>query len=251
MKLLICSSIALALGVMIGSWCLAQENAAGAQSAQADATDADGSPDASGVDDAAEHTGAEDAAHEEHFDLAHALDVGDPTHANISDETMELVTFRGDKALFTAVVFLLLLAGLYVVAWKPISEGLEKRERRISDNIANAEKASQDAHARLAEYEAKLAAANTEAQAIVADARKDAEAAGQKLVVAAQEDATRIRERAQADIESAKRLALGELAHESTDVAMAIAQRIVSREVKPEDHQRLIQEMLAKLPSRN
>ena len=130
-------------------------------------------------------------------------------------------------------------------------EGLEKRERRISDNIAQAEQASQTAEAKLAEYEAKLSSANEEAQVIVSDARKDAEAAGQKLVAAAQEDAARIRERANADIESAKRVALGELADQSTQVAMSLAQRIVGREVKAEDHQSLIQEMLAKLPSQN
>ena len=175
----------------------------------------------------------------------------DPTHSNMSDARWEVVDFRTDIAFFTAVVFALLMAALFFTAWKPIMEGLQKREDNIAANIANAEKASSEAEAKLAEYENKLSMANDEAATIVTNARKDAEAAGQKLVAAAQEDAARLKERAAADIESAKRVALGELADQSTEVAMSVAQRVVGREVKPNDHQSLIQEMLAKLPSKN
>ncbi len=57
----------------------------------------------------------------------------DVTAANLSPQTWEVVDFRTDVALFTAVVFLLLLAGLWGAAWKPIMLGLEKRERRIGE----------------------------------------------------------------------------------------------------------------------
>ncbi len=181
---------------------------------------------------------------EEHHD-------SDPTHANVSDATYAVVDFRTDMAFFSAIVFLLLLAALAATAWKPIMQGLEKRERGIADNIASAQRSATEAGAKLAQYEAKLATAAEEAQRIVAEARKDAEAAGQKLVVAAQEEAVRQRERAVADIESAKRVALSELANSSTELAMTLAQRVVGREVRAEDHQGLIQDMLAKLPSKN
>ncbi|MFK7737596.1 MAG: F0F1 ATP synthase subunit B [Pirellulaceae bacterium] len=175
----------------------------------------------------------------------------DPTHANMSDASYSVTEFRTDMAFFSGIVFLLLLAGLGATAWKPIMEGLQKREDSIAANIADAEKSSEAASAKLAEYESKLATANEEAATIVSDARKDAEAAGQKLVAAAQEDAVRIKDRATADIESAKRVALGELAEQSTEVAMSVAKSVVGREVNANDHQSLIQEMLSKLPSKN
>jgi F-type H+-transporting ATPase subunit b len=154
-------------------------------------------------------------------------------------------------AIFTAVVFLLLVVGLYLAAWKPIMEGLEKREHTIVGNIEAAERANAEAQLRLQEYEAKLAAAAEEATRMVAGARKDAEAAGERIIAAAQEEAARQRERTIADIDAAKRAALSELATKSTDVAMTLAQRIVGREVKAADHQNLIQDMLAQLPSQN
>lgn len=195
--------------------------------------------------DHADHGSEDDhGSHDGHAD-------NDPTHANVGDATWGVVDFRTDMAFFSAIVFLLLLFGLMGTAWKPILEGLQKREDMIANNIANAEKASADAEAKLAEYEAKLESANEEAATVVADARKAAEAAGQKLVASAQEEAAMMKERATADIDAAKRVALGELAEQSTDVAMSVAQRVVGREVKADDHQGLIQEMLAKLPSKN
>ncbi len=179
---------------------------------------------------------------------AHAVD---PTHANLSDGAENPAEFRSDKAIATLIVFGCLLLGLSAVAWKPISEGLTRREKSIADNIANADKASKDAVAKLQEYEAKLASAGAEAQQILAEARKAAEASGQRLIATAQEEAVRQRERAVAEIESAKSVALRELAEKSTDVAVSLASRVVGREVHADDHQNLIQDMLAKLPSRN
>ncbi len=188
-----------------------------------------------------------DASHDEH---GHGHEI-DPTHANMSDVGEDPAEFRADKAIATLIVFGALLALLTAFAWKPIAAGLEKRERTILTNIKNAEQASKDAAAKLVEYETKLAAAAQEAQRIVADARKDAEAAGQRLLTAAQEEAARQRDRAVAEIDSAKRVALNELAERSTDVAMTLASRIVGREVKAGDHQGMIQDMLNQMPSKN
>ncbi len=202
---------------------------------------------ASGEHDEADHSDEHDDSHSGGHD-AHD---NDPTHANMSDDGTSLVEFRADMALFTAVVFLLLLAGLMAFAWKPIMEGLEKRESRIAGNIQKAEADAASAAAKLAEYEQKLASATEEAQAIVSTARKDAEAAGQKIVAAAQEEAARLQERATGEIESAKKVALNELASQSTSIAMSVAGRVVGREVNADDHNSLIQEMLSKLPSSN
>ncbi len=236
---LFCGLLSIAYLALLASASLAQDVPASSEQAEVEKVGGDhadaGQTDAGHAD--GDHGG-------EHVDL-------DPTHANMRDETYKVVDFRTDMAFFSAIVFLVLLAILTTVAWKPIMQGLEKREHGIASNIANAQKASQDAMAKLAEYESKLASANQEAQQILADARKDAEATGQRLIATAQEEAVRQRERAVAEIDSAKRVALSELAEKSTDVAMTLAQRVVGREVNASDHQNLIQEMLTQLPSKN
>lgn len=246
--LLVAFTCSLALGVRA----TAQTGTAQTGTAEVDSTEAIDA--GTGGDDDDSHS---DGETESHGDSDHGGEHGggehelDPTHMNLSDSGEDAAEWRSEKAISTLIVFGLMLLGLTAFAWKPIAAGLEKRESTIANNIASAEKAKADAATKLAEYEQKISSANEEAQQIVAQARKDAEAAGQKLIAGAQEEAVRSRERAVADIEAAKVVALGELTNQSTDLAMSLARSVVGREVKAEDHQGLIQELLSKMPSNN
>ena len=86
---------------------------------------------------------------------------------------------------------------------------------------------------------------------MIASARKDAESAGQRILAEAQQEASRQKDRALADIESAKVAALSELGARSTDIAFSLARGVVGRELKQADHQQLIQESLKGMASRN
>jgi len=55
--------------------------------------------------------------------------------------------FRVDTLIFSLIIFLGLAAVLFRYAWKPIMEGLDKREKRIHDDIENARLASEQAQA--------------------------------------------------------------------------------------------------------
>jgi F-type H+-transporting ATPase subunit b len=175
----------------------------------------------------------------------------DPTHAYAGAMQSNPMEFRSDGALFSLLVFLALLATLGAFAWKPISEGLAKRESSIAQALEDAKKASETATATMQEYQAKIAAAQAQASDIVSEARKAAESAGQRIVSEAQAEAARQRDRALAEIETAKQAALSELAGRSTDMAFGLARQVVGRELNPGDHQKLIQDALQRMPSRN
>jgi F-type H+-transporting ATPase subunit b len=175
----------------------------------------------------------------------------DLTHANAAAD-MELPnSIRSDKTLFSLVVFGLLLVGLYLLAWKPITEGLGKREADINGLIAKTQKASEDAADKLKQYELQLQTAAQEAQNVIAQARRDGEASAQRIIAEAQNEAIRRKDQAIAEIDSAKRAAISELSNKSTDLAFSLAKRIVGRELRKEDHQQLIQDVLNQLPSKN
>ena len=190
-------------------------------------------------------TKSEKHAGEEHHD-PHDL-----SHANASHDLTAPQAIKSDAAIFTVVIFLLLLLILIKFAWKPIAHGLELREKGIADKIEQARLAAEQATAQLQQYEAKLAAATAEAQQIVAQARQDAEAAGQKLIAEAQSAAAKERERAVADIGAAKNQALQEIAERSVDTAVTLARNIIRREVRPADHEQLIQDALKQFPAAN
>ena len=175
----------------------------------------------------------------------------DLTSAHASPELTSLIDFKSDKAIWSAVVFLMLMGGLYALAWKPISQGLEAREKGIATLIAETKRSSEEAMSKLKEYDAKLQTAHAQAQDLLAQARKDAESAGQRIVADAQAEAARQRDRALADIESAKQTALSELSTKSTDLAFSLARRVVGRELKTDDHKQLIADALNNMPNRN
>ena len=175
----------------------------------------------------------------------------DPTMANASPALNDPLEFRTDMALFTLIVFGLLSAVLYAIAWKPLKQGLELREQTIATQMADAKRAAEESISKLKEYDLKLQSAHAQAQDLIAQARKDAESAGLRIVADAQAEATRQRDRAMADIESAKQTALSELSEKSTDIAFSLARRVVGRELKMDDHKQLISEALSKMPNRN
>lgn len=173
------------------------------------------------------------------------------TQGNASKNLSNPLELRTDFAIFTLIVFLALMAVLYGVAWKPLMAGLELREKTIANQLADAKSASETAAAKLKEYEAKLSEAAVQAQDLVTQARKDAEAVANRIKADAQGEAARSRDRALAEIESAKQAALADLTSKSTDMAFALARRVVGRELKAEDHQKLISDAIGNLPSKN
>ena len=179
------------------------------------------------------------------------FDPYDLTHQNAGPMLEDPSEFRSDLAIWTFVVFLGLLAILGKFAWRPVMDGLEKRERSIAHMIDEAKQSADKAAEQLRHYEARLAAAGAEARDLMAKAQREAEAAKDRIVAEARQAAERERERAVADIENAKNTALQEITQKSVDLAVLMAGRIVRRELSPEDHSRLIREALDELPSRN
>ncbi|MEP3834045.1 MAG: ATP synthase F0 subunit B, partial [Rhodopirellula bahusiensis] len=88
-------------------------------------------------------------------------------------------------------------------------------------------------------------------QTMLADARRDAEANGQKIVDAAKVEAAAQRERALSDIENAKKVAMAEMAGQTSNLAMQVARSVVGRELSADDHADLIRQSMERLPSQN
>lgn len=176
-----------------------------------------------------------------------ALASGGEADANATNP----LTGDPDLAIFTGIIFVVLLAVLYALAWKPLMAGLDQRESSIADMIADAKRGSDEAAKKLEQYEQKLAAAAIEAQEIVEKARRDAHTAGEKLIADAHSGADRERQRAVSDITAAKNAALQEIADQSTDLAFNVARKLIQKELNPADHAALIRESLEQFPSEN
>jgi len=146
--------------------------------------------------------------------------------------------------IWTIGTFLILLFILNKAAWKPILGALEAREKNIKDNIEAARKAREDADRSIEEYRKKLAEAHAEAQSTVAKARQDAERVGEELKAKYKLEADTMLDKARKQIELEKQAALKEIRDEVAGLAIAAAEKVISKSLDSEDHRRLVVESL-------
>jgi F-type H+-transporting ATPase subunit b len=157
--------------------------------------------------------------------------------------------FAGDvgNVVWTLVIFGLVLFVLGKYAWGPILKGLQSREAFIRESLEKAQRDRLESEARLQEYLDKINAARTEATAIVDEGRRDAEVVKHRIEQDARAEAERVVARGKQEIEIATATAVKELYATSAKIATELAGRILEREIKPQDHERLIAEAIADL----
>lgn len=155
------------------------------------------------------------------------------------------------QSLTAIFAFLIVLVILAKFAWGPMLTALASREQQIRDDLANAEKAREEADAALSELNTKLAEAHKEAQRIVDESRSNANAVAAELKAKSEAEINSMKERAESDIESAKQQALSEIYAETANLATSIASKILKREINPNDHSQLVNESLEALQQRN
>jgi F-type H+-transporting ATPase subunit b len=150
-----------------------------------------------------------------------------------------------DLGLWTLVVFLILLFILSKFAWKPMLQGLEKREQDIAAAVEDARRTREKTAELQRQIEADRQRANDEARQIREDARKAAEQmAGQRQ---AQLDAklAEDRERLLREVNVAKDQVLQETFSKLADLAAVISSKALRRELTAADHRTLVDEALA------
>src|SRR6478736_8372281 len=98
-------------------------------------------------------------------------------------EAVALSPFAGDlgNAIWTLVIFVIVVIVLGKFAWGPVLGLLQQREEFIHRALSEAKRDRDEAELRLKEYAAKLQSAQREAFAILEEARRDAERLREEL----------------------------------------------------------------------
>ncbi len=162
--------------------------------------------------------------------------------------------WRSDLAIYSFVVFIILMAILTKFAWKPIAEALDKREQTVASNIAKAQGAAEEAKIMLAQYQQQLAGAADQVRAMLDEARRDAESTKTAIIDEAKKSAEAEHDRALRDIKTATDSALQQLAEKSADLAVDLAGKVLQAKLTKADHQQLVADGVKKFltePSKN
>jgi len=156
-----------------------------------------------------------------------------------------------NRSLLVQVVnFLILLVALYKLAYKPLVATMDARSAAIKQQLAEAQAAREAAQQQLAEFEARLAAAQADAQATRDRALREAAETRERLTAEARAEAARLLAEARAEIEGSVRRARQELRAEVGTLATEIAERLIQKSLREEDHRQIVQDALARIDRR-
>ena len=143
---------------------------------------------------------------------------------------------------WTILTFLVLLGLLAKFAWGPLMAALDARQESIRKSLDDARAAKQELERLNAESQKIMAQARAEADTILAATREDANRFRDELKHKAQAEAAGIVKNAERQIEQETARALQQIRAEAVDLSVAIASKLLQRNVSKADNERLIEE---------
>ena len=152
---------------------------------------------------------------------------------------------------WTALFILLNTLIIFFVAKKflfvPVMKIITERQQEIDDMYAQADSARDTAEKLQSEYEEKLSEAAVASERLVKEATVRGQAKEEEIIREANIRAEAIRAKASADIAQEKKKALNDAKDEISVIALAIAGKVVGRELDAEDQRNLVDSFIEEL----
>lgn len=153
--------------------------------------------------------------------------------------------------LFTALFTLANTVALFLVLkkflWKPVLKMIDDRQKEIDELYTDANNAKASAEAMEQEYTQKLAQATDTGERLVKEAVLRGQSRQEEIIRNAQAEADAIRKKANADIDREKKKAIQDAKNEISGIALAIAGKVVGKELTDRDQTQLVDQFIDEL----
>ena len=161
--------------------------------------------------------------------------------------TNPLIQVTPGLMIWTIVCFLISLYVLKRYAFAPIQKLNDERRERIRQSIEEADHAREEARELLEEHRKLIGQAKGEAEAILVEARKVADANERRMREETEADRQRRLEDTRKQIEAETRRALEQIREEVTELSLVAAEKVTRKSLDDADHRRLIEEAVGEL----
>ena len=152
----------------------------------------------------------------------------------------EFLNINFFTALFTLVNTVVLFLVLKHFLFQPVMKMITERQKEIDDMYSEADAARSNAKAMESEYQEKLSVAAQTGERLVKEAVARGQSREEEILRQANAEANAIREKAAADIAMEKKKAINDAKDEISGMAVAIAEKVVGRELSSADHTDLV-----------
>ena len=147
--------------------------------------------------------------------------------------------YVGDM-LFYAILFIVLMAAIAKFAWKPVNEMLKQRADRIANDLDSAQNARVEAEKLEKERKDALDNSHVEASNIIANAKESGSKEHDAIVSDARAEAQKIKAKAQVDIEQQRTDALKKAQNDIASLSIEIASKVIKKELDDKSQKSLI-----------
>jgi F-type H+-transporting ATPase subunit b len=161
--------------------------------------------------------------------------------------TNPLIQVTPGLMIWTIVCFLVTLFVLKRFAFGPIQKTIDERRERIRQSLDEADNAREEARKLLEEHRKLISGAQTDAEEILSEARRVAEANERRMREELEADRQRRLEETRKQIDAETRRALEAIRAEVVDLSMLAASKITRKSLDDADHKRLIEEAVGEL----
>jgi F-type H+-transporting ATPase subunit b len=165
------------------------------------------------------------------------------------DEPPPILAFYYDLGLWTLIVFGLLYWVLSKLAWKPMLEGLKRREDFYHNAMEEAKKARAEAQTLREQWQKEMDKANEKAGEVLEGARRQGKELTDDMIAKARTEIQSERGRLRREIDTARDQALHQLWNQAAQLATLVSAKAIRRNLTQEDHRRLVDEALNELAS--
>ena len=159
----------------------------------------------------------------------------------------EFLNINFFTALFTLVNTIALFLVLKRYLFKPVMKMITDRQKEIDDMYDAAGTAEASAKALEQEYQQKLSVAAETGEQMVKDALKRGQDREEEIIRQANAQAAAILDKASADIAMEKKKAVNDAKDEISEIALAIAEKVVGRELNAADQEALVDAFIREL----
>lgn len=163
------------------------------------------------------------------------------------EKYLAFVTIDKWTLIFTWANLLILFLLMKKFFFKPIKNILKQREDEVNSLYEKANSSNTEAEKLKNEYEKRLAEAKSEANEIVGSAVKNAKVRSDEIIGDAKKEAQGIMEKAEREIELEKNSCVNEIKTEISYLAVDIAKKVIEKDLKEKDHEKLIDDIISKM----
>ena len=153
--------------------------------------------------------------------------------------------------LWQIVVSLLNLVILFLIIkkflYQPVKNMLKSRQEKIDEKNRQAEAYLSEAEETKAQLEAKLNDAENQADEILNEATVNATRRKEKILAEARDEADSIIRQAKTNAELEMKKAESDIKTQIVDVSFELSKKIIEREIKEEDHHKLIDSFITQI----